>query len=113
MTLNKRKRPGKDYESSSDADSGDQVDISSVLTGKKPKRDLLEDAVPSSSAEEGDDDDGLVEVIKKSIEKRNIKSGTELLKKTKGKAKIAKGEVGGGSFQSMGTLHLVLFPSSH
>ncbi|KAI0066162.1 DEAD-domain-containing protein [Artomyces pyxidatus] len=40
--------------------------------------------------------------------KRNAKEGTELLKSTKGKNKLVKGEVGGGSFQSMGLLPWIL-----
>ena len=63
-----------------------------------------EETQGSSGGEDAeDDDDGLQEIIQQSIAKRNQKSGTELLKKTKGKAKIVKGEVGGGSFQSIGT----------
>ncbi|KAH9054251.1 DEAD-domain-containing protein [Lactarius vividus] len=40
--------------------------------------------------------------------RRNIKDGTELLKNTKGKKKLTKGEVGGGSFQSMGLFPWIL-----
>ncbi|PVG01269.1 DEAD-domain-containing protein [Serendipita vermifera] len=50
------------------------------------------------------DDQEEMEMIQQSIAKRNMREGTELLKKTsniKGKGK-AKNEVGGGSFQSMG-----------
>ncbi|KAI0374114.1 DEAD-domain-containing protein [Pilatotrama ljubarskyi] len=79
-----------------DAYSGDEVDISSALTGKRPK------VTPRIAPQEDDDDEDLQEFIRESIAKRDVKEGTELLKKTKGKAKIAKGEVGGGSFQSMG-----------
>jgi hypothetical protein len=49
-----------------------------------------------------DDDTELEEMIRNSISRRNVKDGTELLKNTKGKKKLAKGELGGGSFQSMG-----------
>ncbi|KAF7792319.1 hypothetical protein EIP86_003355 [Pleurotus ostreatoroseus] len=122
----KRKRETyaeNESENFSDVDAGsafsegsDEVDISSALTGKKPKRDRgvrapksrrkgdkVEELGASSAGEDvEDDDDGLQEIIQQSIAKRNQKSGTELLKKTKGKAKIVKGEVGGGSFQSMG-----------
>lgn len=42
-------------------------------------------------------------MIRNSISKRNVKDGTELLKNTKGKKRLSKGELGGGSFQSMGT----------
>lgn len=54
---------------------------------------------------EKDNEDSEMEFIQDAIAKRNVKDGTELLKRTskvKGKGK-AKGEVGGGSFQSMGT----------
>ncbi|KAH9994019.1 P-loop containing nucleoside triphosphate hydrolase protein [Russula vinacea] len=39
---------------------------------------------------------------------RNVKDGTELLKNAKGKKKLAKGELGGGSFQSMGLFPWIL-----
>ncbi|KAI8993093.1 DEAD-domain-containing protein [Trametes punicea] len=80
-----------------DVPSEDEIDISSALTGKRPKTSPEVDV-----REDKDDDDDLQEFIRESIAKRDVKEGTELLKKTKGKAKIAKGEVGGGSFQSMG-----------
>ncbi|KAI0630281.1 DEAD-domain-containing protein [Trametes polyzona] len=80
-----------------DAYSEDEVDISSALTGKRPK--VTPRVVPQ---DEDEDDEDLQEFIRESIAKRDVKEGTEMLKKTKGKTKIAKGEVGGGSFQSMG-----------
>ncbi|KAI0028142.1 DEAD-domain-containing protein [Vararia minispora EC-137] len=47
-----------------------------------------------------------MDLIRSSIAKRNTKEGTEVLRNVKGgRNKLAKGEVGGGSFQSMG-----LFP---
>ncbi|OSD06788.1 DEAD-domain-containing protein [Trametes coccinea BRFM310] len=79
-----------------DGHSEDEVDISSALTGKRPR--ITPRVVPQ---EDDEDDEDLQEFIRESIAKRDVKEGTELLKKTKGK-KIAKGEVGGGSFQSMG-----------
>ncbi|KAI0819998.1 ATP-dependent RNA helicase DBP10 [Trametes gibbosa] len=79
--------------------SEDDMDISSALTGKRPR------VTPRITSLAEEDDDDLQEFIRESIAKRDVKEGTELLKKTKGKSKIAKGEVGGGSFQSMG-----LFP---
>ena len=101
----KRKRQPESDESDADAfsevpadSSDDEVDISSALTGKKPKRAVREDV---SEVEEDDGDEDLQDIIQESISRRNVRSGTELLKKTKGK-KIVKGEVGGGSFQSMG-----------
>ncbi|EMD37388.1 hypothetical protein CERSUDRAFT_135966 [Gelatoporia subvermispora B] len=77
-----------------DYDSDMDVDISSALTNKKSK---------TTTYQSVDDDEGdLQELIRDSIAKRDVKEGTELLKKTKGKSRIVKGEVGGGSFQSMG-----------
>jgi ATP-dependent RNA helicase DDX54/DBP10 len=70
------------------------VDISGALTGKKPRRDD-----PGNQPE--NDDDDIEELIHDSIAKRNVKGGTEMLKKIKGKGK-SKGDIGGGSFQSMG-----------
>ncbi|KAF5370890.1 hypothetical protein D9758_002031 [Tetrapyrgos nigripes] len=81
-----------------DEDDGD-IDISSALTSKKPR-----------VAAESDEDEELGAFLQESIVKRNIKEGTELLKKTRGKTKLTKGEVGGGSFQSMG-LHPSLLRS--
>lgn len=77
--------------------SDDDMDISSALTGKRPKLDQLG---PENIDDEDDED--LNNFIKTSIAKRDVKEGTQVVKKAKGKAKVAKGEVGGGSFQSMG-----------
>ena len=82
-----------------EAHSDEDIDISTVLTGKRPK---LSSTRRPSTTDIVDDDDDLQEFIRESIAKRDVKEGTELLKKTKGKTKIVKGEVGGGSFQSMG-----------
>lgn len=115
MPVQKRKRPhdsdDSDHQLSDDAGSDDDVDISSALTGQKSKKKPHVDPQEFKEAEE--DDDEIEEVIKESIAKRNVKSGTELLKKTKGKSKIVKGEVGGGSFQSMGASHSSLNFSLH
>ena len=89
-----------DY-SSLDEQSDSDIDISSALVGKKPRLDRKHPAKGEDKDDE-DDDDALQNIIRESIAKRNVKGGTELLKKTKGKTKIVKGEVGGGSFQSMG-----------
>ena len=81
--------------------SDHSFDLSHTLTrktsSKKGKGPLIcrEDDV--------DDDTELEEMIRRSIARRNVKDGTELLKNTKGKKRLTKGEVGGGSFQSMGT----------
>ncbi|KAF7315632.1 ATP-dependent RNA helicase DBP10 [Mycena indigotica] len=88
----KRRREDSDNES-------DSVDIFSALTSKRRK-----------SESEDDDEDELGEFIRTSITKRDIKQGTDIVKKAKGKGKLVKGEVGGGSFQSMG-LHPPLLRS--
>lgn len=77
--------------------SDDEVDISSALTGKQDAKRRKQDV---------DEDADLQEMIQQSIAKRNVKGGTEAVKKAKGKGKMAKGEVGGGSFQSMGASRL-------
>jgi hypothetical protein len=90
MTIpnSKRKWDESDCFSSEDTVSDVDTDIAFALTGK-------------NANEESDDD--LNKLVHESIVKRNVKGGTEVLKRTKGKTKIIKGEVGGGSFQSMGT----------
>ncbi|KAF7973700.1 hypothetical protein HWV62_14374 [Athelia sp. TMB] len=88
------------------AGSDDEIDISSALTGKKPRNTGKQRAIDDDAGS----DDALSEMIRASIAKRNVKGGAEVVKKAKGKAKISKGEVGGGSFQSMG-LHPSLLRS--
>ena len=107
--MTKRRRPTEEYESDSDdfiegsslsaAVSDSEVDISSALTGKKKAQRL---DYHTDDEDNEDDFEELEGLIKESVLKRDRKEGTKLLKKTKGKTKIAKGEVGGGSFQSMG-----------
>jgi len=115
----KRRAPSADdvdvevFRSSSMSDektsgSDHSFDISSALTLRKSaswkgKAPLL----PHDDGIDDDDDTELEEMIRDSISKRNVKNSTELLKNTKGKKKLTKGELGGGSFQSMGT------PSGH
>ncbi len=93
MPPHKRKHQEEDSDNSDGYSevqlSDDDVDISAALTTKKPR------------VEEDSDDEGLKQMMLESISKRNMKSGTEILKKAKGK-NLVKGEVGGGSFQSMG-----------
>lgn len=74
----------------SDGDQG--PDIFAALTGQKKRR----------ISESEDDDEDLQDIIRQATAKRDVKEGTQVIKKAKGKTKIAKGEVGGGSFQSMG-----------
>lgn len=108
MTGPKRKRPD-DIEDDHDSEvsasyernsSDEEIDISHALSGNKAK---------FAGASDSSDDD-LHNFLQGAITKRDMKSGTEVVKKSKGKGKIAKGEVGGGSFQSMG-LHPSLLRS--
>jgi ATP-dependent RNA helicase DDX54/DBP10 len=87
--LSKRRRDESEDESS----DSEHIDISNALAGKRQR------TLPDP---EHDSDDELGDLIRTSIAKRDIKNGTEVVKKVKGKTKLAKGEVGGGSFQSMG-----------
>jgi ATP-dependent RNA helicase DDX54/DBP10 len=73
--------------------NNDSFDISLALLGKRPK---------FSQQAESDSDDDLSNFIQTSIAERSIKEGTRIVKKAIGKEKVSKGEVGGGSFQSMG-----------
>jgi ATP-dependent RNA helicase DDX54/DBP10 len=99
MPVAKRKRTplseGLDTESLSScaARSSAEVDISSALVAKRQKVDVR-------AAE----DEELAKFIQSSIAKRFVKEGTQVLKNSKGKSKATKGEIGGGSFQSMGVL---------
>lgn len=114
MVLHKRKRtpvpsdPESESDVASSADgfgnlSDDEIDISSALTEKRPKLNTHHEGVTE------DDEDDLEDIIRKATSKANVKGGTEMLKKTKGKSKIVKGEVGGGSFQSMGAYNQIAY----
>lgn len=88
-------------EEGSGSGSDHSFDISSALTQRRVA--LQKGKAPLVSHNHGTDDDTeFEEMIRNSISRRNVKDGTELLKNAKGKKKLAKGEVGGGSFQSMG-----------
>jgi hypothetical protein len=88
--------------------SDHSFDISSALTQRK--KALQKGKTPLSPHENDvDDDTELEDMIRNSISRRNAKDGTELLKSTKGKKRLTRGEVGGGSFQSMGMTTLSLF----
>jgi hypothetical protein len=105
MVAQKRKRPmqsGNESDSSGysivqASVSDEEVDISSALTGKKSRNTGKQREIDLVHS-----DEDLHEILQASIAKRNVKGGTEVLKKSKGKARMTKGEVGGGSFQSMG-----------
>ncbi|KAJ3539199.1 hypothetical protein NMY22_g4845 [Coprinellus aureogranulatus] len=94
---------GGDYDSDSaiemvDLSDDDEMDmdISSALTGKRRK-------VQTSTQDDGgeEDDEELAKFLKDSIAKRDVKEGTQVLKKAKGKGKVGKGEVGGGLHPSL------------
>lgn len=123
MAIHKRKRgpaheeeePSSDFsvvpqDDSDFSGSEDSVDISTALAGNK-KRKTSTKQKPRTGAsaiadDGGDDDDVLQDIIRDSMAKRDVKEGTEVMKKTKGKNKLVKGEIGGGSFQSMGAYHI-------
>ena len=111
MAVQKRKYSSEDSEaesstasSSRNSVSDHEVDITSALTGKRTKS-----SDSNLNLEDDDDYEELEALIKESVARRDKKEGTKLLKQTKGKTKITKGEVGGGSFQSMGTSAYLLF----
>lgn len=101
----KRPRPdpadeGEDSFSEVPSDGDQEPDVFAALTGQKKRRiSGFEEQILVES--EGDDED-LQEIIRQATTKRDVKEGTQVVKKVKGKTKITKGEVGGGSFQSMG-----------
>ena len=111
----KRPRPdptdeGEDSFSEVPSDNDQEPDIFAALTGQKKRRiSGFEKQIPGES----EDDDELQEIIRQATAKRDVKEGTQVVKKVKGKTKITKGEVGGGSFQSMGEHHYPcrVFPS--
>ncbi len=81
--------------------SDQSFDISSALTQRRVSSQ--KGKAPLVPHDDGTDDDSeFEEMIRSSISRRNVKDGTGLLKDTKGKKKLSKGEVGGGSFQNMG-----------
>ncbi|TFK54460.1 ATP-dependent RNA helicase DBP10 [Heliocybe sulcata] len=82
-----------------DVEPDGEIDIASALVGSKRQKTAIDDGVGQVDE---DDDEHLQDIIRESIAKRDKKGGTEVLKQVKGKNKMVKGEVGGGSFQSMG-----------
>ncbi|CAE7144168.1 unnamed protein product, partial [Rhizoctonia solani] len=84
-----------DSEISGSEASDEQVDIFEALTNPGAGKGK------SKQVEESDSEDD-TEFIQRAIEKRNKKGGTELTKAIGSKGKLAKGAIGGGSFQSMG-----------
>lgn len=119
MAIHKRKRGpvAEEEDASSDfsvvpqdesdfSGSEDSVDISTALAGNKKRKTSAKQkpraGAPAGADDGEDDDDMLQDIIRDSMAKRDVKEGTEIMKKTKGKNKLVKGEIGGGSFQSMG-----------
>jgi len=82
------------------SDDDREPDIFAALTGQKKRR--ISRSEEQILRESEDDDEDLQEIIRQATAKRDVKEGTQVVKKAKGKTKITKGEVGGGSFQSMG-----------
>jgi len=93
--MSKRKHSESAAEKFRDDSPSDDFDISSALTNKKRVKTL-------HSVAHEDQDDDFADFIQSSIATRSVKEGTQIVKKAKGKEKMTKGEVGGGSFQSMG-----------
>ncbi|KZW00235.1 DEAD-domain-containing protein [Exidia glandulosa HHB12029] len=77
---------GSDYDVVAQ-DDGNDVDIAAALVG-----------------DNADDGSGDEDFIRDTLRKKHVKDGAELVKQAKGKGKshVKKGELGGGSFQSMG-----------
>src|SRR5258707_11884641 len=89
------------------------VDISSALLGRKRLKVGVKNGAVMDGDGDGDNDDALEDMIRESIAKRDKKTGTEVLRKVKGKNKLVKGEVGGGSFQNMGVSFWCLVWTTH
>ena len=81
------------------SDGDQEPDVFAALTGQKKRRIS---GFEEQALGESEDDEDLQEIIRQATTKRDVKEGTQVVKKAKGKTKIAKGEVGGGSFQNMG-----------
>lgn len=77
------------------SDEDTAIDIFASLTATKRG-----ESKPKSRTDLEEDDDD--QAIRDMASKQNKRDGTGIVKKLKGKAKVSKGEVGGGSFQSMG-----------
>ncbi|KAG8213957.1 P-loop containing nucleoside triphosphate hydrolase protein [Butyriboletus roseoflavus] len=101
MASLKRKRSidgdNNDHAFSIVPDDDQDIDIASALTSNRAGQIPLDEET----------EDELDEFIHDAIVKRNVKGGTHLLKKIKKKGN-GKGDVGGGSFQSMGLHPLLL-----
>ena len=89
MILSKRKRQNDERGSSEQGFSDNEHDILTALSGKSP-----------AHHEVNSNDDDFDTFLMGSIAKRDVKIGTGVVKNAK-KARV-KGEIGGGSFQSMG-----------
>ncbi|KAG8690907.1 ATP-dependent RNA helicase dbp10 [Ceratobasidium sp. 423] len=85
-----------DAELSESESSDDQIDIFNALANPGAGKGK------NKQAEESDLEEDDTQFIQRAIEKRNKKGGTEVMKAVNSKGKLAKGAVGGGSFQSMG-----------
>ena len=95
MIPSKRKRRNDERSSSEQDFSDDENDILNALSGKR-----------HSHQEVNSDDDDFDTFLMGSIAKRDVKIGTGVVKNAK-KNRV-KGEIGGGSFQSMGQYNVSL-----
>lgn len=87
------KRKRSEYEA--EAKNHDESDSGASLSQKMAESDSdIADALIGVD----DEDDG--DLIRKTLAKKNMKQGTQMINKSKQKQ---KGDVGGGSFQSMGS----------
>ncbi|EJD52781.1 DEAD-domain-containing protein [Auricularia subglabra TFB-10046 SS5] len=99
----KRKQP--DTPSKLSRDSGSGSDAGSdydIVAAEDSDVDIA--AALAGGAEDEDDASGDEDFIRDTLRKKHVKDGVEIMKQAKGKGKshVKKGEVGGGSFQSMG-----------
>lgn len=83
------------------SDGDQEPDIFAALTGQRKRQ------IYGSEEQMSEGDENLQGIIRQATTKRDLKDGTQVVKKAKGKTKITKGEVGGGSFQSMGECNLL------
>jgi len=120
LPLKRKRRSVEDVASENDSDAnsafssassiadGDFLGQSRPSKGNKTKFASKEENAVEEERESSEEEEDETALIRKSIAKRNIRDGKELLKKTskvKGKGK-AKADMGGGSFQSMGSYFL-------
>jgi ATP-dependent RNA helicase DDX54/DBP10 len=120
LPLKRKRRSVEDVVSENDSDSNSAFSSASSIAdadflgernlfkGDKTKLTSKEEDAAGEKGDSSEEEEDETASIRKSIAKRNIRDGKELLKKTskvKGKGKT-KADMGGGSFQSMGSYFL-------